>query len=156
VTGCAAVFKGSKQDVRFVADPERSDVRVDGRYVGATPVTGHFDRDRGHNVAISKPGYKPASVQLRKQSDTPWFFWDIATCVIPVTLCIPVVVDAISGAWYSFDEEYAVKLDPEAPSAAPALASPPAALPSPSPVSATLPQAPPPPDSAAPVGQSDK
>jgi hypothetical protein len=118
-TGCAAVFKGSKQEVRFTADPERSDVRVDGRYLGATPAVGRIDRDRPQNVNVRKDGFKPQQVQLRKQADVPWFLWDIATCVVPVTLCIPVLVDAISGAWYSFDDEYAVKLDPEAPPPAP-------------------------------------
>jgi hypothetical protein len=124
-TGCAAVFKGSKQEVRFVADPERSDVRVDGRYLGPTPAVGRVDRDRPQNVSVSKAGFKPQQVQLRKQADVPWFLWDIATCVVPVTLCIPVLVDAISGAWFSFDDEYAVKLDPEPP---PAPRPPPAAV----------------------------
>lgn len=123
-TGCAAVFKGSKQDVHFTADPERSDVRVDGRYAGATPTTASLDRDRPQNVTVSKEGYTPQQVQVRKKADTAWFFWDIATCVVPVTLCIPVLVDAISGAWYSFDGEYAVKLDKASPAPQPKAAEP--------------------------------
>jgi hypothetical protein len=41
------------------------------------------------------------------------------TCVIPVLLCIPVLVDALSGAWMTLDDEYRVKLD-RLPAAAPA------------------------------------
>lgn len=152
-TGCAAVFKGSKQEVRFSADPQGSDVRADGRYLGPTPTVARIDRDRPQNVSVSKQGYKPQQVQLRKQADTPWFFWDIATCVVPVTLCIPVLVDAISGAWYSFDDEYAVKLDPElvpvaGPPATPLQEPPavtrPAASPAPAAVPSGEPGSPPP------------
>lgn len=128
-TGCAAVFKGSKQEVRFVAIPGESDVRIDGQFKGATPTTAELDRDRSQNVVVSKDGFKEQSVQVRKHNDTPWFFWDIGTCVIPITLCIPVLVDAISGAWYSFDDEYRVKLEPlpvAVRPAVPAVALPPA------------------------------
>lgn len=111
-TGCAAVFKGSKQTVRIDAVPEGSDVRADGRYLGAAPVDAEIDRDRSQNVRVTKDGFVEQHVQLRKKADTPWFFWDIATCVVPITLCIPVLVDAISGAWYSYDDVYRVKLDP--------------------------------------------
>lgn len=135
--GCAAVFKGSKQDVKFVAVPEGADVRVDNRYVGSTPVSGEMDRNQSTNIVVSKDGFKEQYVQLRRHPDTPWWFWDIGTCVIPVTLCIPVLVDAISGAWFSLDEEVRVKLDPlpmkPTPAAPPPV--PPNPFPSPAPAS---------------------
>lgn len=111
-TGCAAVFKGGKQDVTFEGIPQGSDVKIDGAFAGATPTTAEIDRDRPPNIVVSKPGYKEQYVRLVKKADTPWFFWDIATCVIPITLCIPVLVDGISGAWYSYEDVYRVKLDP--------------------------------------------
>ncbi len=130
-SGCAAIFKGSKQTVRFEAIPGESDVRSDGRFLGETPTEAKIDRDRPPNVAVSKDGFKEQHVQLQKKADTPWFFWDIATCVIPVTLCIPVLVDAISGAWYSYDDVYVVKLDPlpYTPTATPRPGSAPTAAP---------------------------
>jgi hypothetical protein len=122
-TGCAAVFKGGRQDVTFRALPEGADVSQDGRYLGAAPTTASIDRDRPPNITVSAPGHADGHVYLQKKADTPWFFWDIATCVVPVTLCIPVLVDAISGAWYSYEDSVTVKLAPlpaHAPSAAPA------------------------------------
>jgi hypothetical protein len=113
LTGCAAVFKGGKQDVIFHGAPAGADVKVDGAYAGSLPeATAKVDRDRPPNIVISAQGYKEQYVHLQKKPDTPWWFWDIATCVVPVTLCIPALVDAISGAWYSYEDRYAVKLEP--------------------------------------------
>lgn len=53
-------------------------------------------------------------MHLDRSADVPWFFWDTATCVVPVLLCIPVLTDAISGAWWNYDDAYAVHLHPEA------------------------------------------
>lgn len=111
-SGCAAVFKGGHQDVAFEAVPVGADVRADGRFLGETPTHGEIDRSRPPNLVVSKPGYEPQHVSLTKKADTPWFFWDIATCAVPVMLCIPLLVDAISGAWYSYEDVYRVKLDP--------------------------------------------
>lgn len=111
--GCAAIFKGGKQDVVFHGAPEGADVKVDGAYAGSLPeATAKIDRDRPPNIVITAQGFKEQYVHLQKKPDTPWWFWDIATCVVPVTLCIPALVDAISGAWYSYEDRYAVKLEP--------------------------------------------
>ena len=112
-TGCAAVFKGGHQDVRFSGAPQGATVRVVGKYVGDLPTSASLDRDKPPNIQITSSGFQKQGVYLQKKADTPWFFWDIATCVVPVTLCIPVLVDAISGAWYSYDDDVRVKLEPE-------------------------------------------
>jgi hypothetical protein len=109
--GCAAVFKGSTAEVQFDAVPAGADVRVDGQYLGATPTQGELSRNQAQNVVVSKEGYVDQYVQVRRHPDTPWWFWDIGTCVIPVTLCIPLLVDAISGGWMSLDDNIRVKLD---------------------------------------------
>lgn len=107
------MFKGgSKQDVRFTGVPDGADVRVDGQWAGAMPTKAELSRGSAQNILVSKDGYKEQYVQIKRRPDVPWWFWDIITCVVPVTLCIPVVTDAISGAWYSLDDEVRVKLDP--------------------------------------------
>jgi hypothetical protein len=133
-TGCAFMFKGTKQDVRFESVPREADVRVDNQYMGATPTTVPVNRNQAANVLVSKDGFKEQYVQIHKHPDAPWWFWDIATCVVPVTLCIPVLFDAISGAWMSVDDDVRVKLEPlpiltrptQSPASAPPIASPPA------------------------------
>jgi hypothetical protein len=126
LSGCAAIFKGGKQEVIFHGAPDGADVKVDGAYAGSLPeATAKVDRDRPPNIVITASGFKEQYVHLQKKPDTPWWFWDIATCVVPVTLCIPALVDAISGAWYSYEDRYAVKLEP-LPVSAPPRAAPPA------------------------------
>lgn len=127
LSGCAAVFKGGKQEVVFHGAPQGADVKVDGAYAGSLPeAVAKVDRDRPPNIVITAEGFKEQYVHLQKKPDTPWWFWDIATCVVPVTLCIPALVDAISGAWYSYEDRYAVKLEPLPVSAPPPRATPPA------------------------------
>ena len=112
LSGCAAIFKGGKQEVRFVAVPERSDVRVDNQYVGETPTTARVDRNSSQNIKVSREGFSDQYVRVQRHPDTPWWVWDILTCAVPVLLCIPLGVDALSGAWFSLDDEVRVKLDP--------------------------------------------
>jgi hypothetical protein len=116
---CAAVFKGTRQEVHFDAVPEGADVRIDGQYAGATPVDVEVHRSSASNILVSKDGYREQYVPVQRHPDTPWWFWDIGTCVIPVTLCIPILVDAISGAWYSYEDNVRVKLEPLAVPTAP-------------------------------------
>ncbi len=123
-TGCAWMFKGSKQDVLFTGAPDGADVRVDGQYAGGMPTRTELSRGSAQNILVSKDGYKEQYVHLKRRPDVPWWFWDIITCVVPVTLCIPVVTDAISGAWYSLDDEVRVKLDPLPSAPAPARPAP--------------------------------
>jgi hypothetical protein len=138
LSGCAAVFKGSKQEVRFVAVPEGSDVRIDSQYAGETPTTAKVDRNTSQNIVVSKDGFANQYVKVQRHPDVPWWIWDIATCSVPILLCIPLAVDALSGAWFSLDEEVRVKLDP-LPMAAkpppPPASAPPAELPATTPPS---------------------
>lgn len=110
-SGCAAIFKGGHQDIDVVAIPDGSDVRLNGQFMGETPTKAKVDRNNAGNLVVSKDGYKEQYVTLQRHADTPWWIWDIATCVVPVMLCIPLGVDALSGAWFSYEEELRVKLD---------------------------------------------
>ncbi len=110
-TGCAWMFKGSKQEVEFISVPGEADVRLDARYLGATPTKAEIDRNASQNILVTKEGYADQHARVQRHPDTAWWFWDIGTCVVPVTLCIPLLVDAISGAWFSLDDDVRVKLD---------------------------------------------
>jgi hypothetical protein len=117
--GCATVFRGSTQPMRFTSEPNGVGVKVNNRNVGVTPIDVEVDRDRQPSIVLSKEGYGDGHVSLRKQLDTGWAVWDIGTCVIPITLCIPLLIDGFSGAWYSYDERYEVKLADPARGVAP-------------------------------------
>lgn len=133
LTGCAAVFKGSTQEVHFASVPGEADVRVDAQYVGATPTKAEINRNSSQNIVISKDGYTTQYVKVKRSPDAPWWVWDIATCAIPIMLCIPVLVDAITGAWFSLDDDVRVKLDADKaiPKPSPAVPAPPSPTPTP-------------------------
>ena len=111
-TGCGAAFKGSKAEVHFVSIPPGSDVRIDGQYAGETPTTARVSRNGSQSVTVSKEGFKDEHTTIKRSPDAAWWFWDIGSCVIPIALCIPLLVDALSGAWMTVDEDIRVKLDP--------------------------------------------
>jgi hypothetical protein len=119
LAGCAALFKGSHQTVQFESDPTGAKVENNGRWLGDTPASASVDRLGSMNIRVSKPGYAESSGVMGRRPDTPWLVFDVVTCVIPVLLCIPVLVDALSGAWMDVDDVYRVKLD-RPPVAAPA------------------------------------
>jgi len=119
-SGCAFLFKGAKQDVAFSSNPDGADVENNGSLLGKTDSTVGVPRSGTVNIRVSKDGYQERYVHLDRSADVPWFFWDTATCVVPVLLCIPVLTDAISGAWWNYDDEYTVNLHREPAATAPA------------------------------------
>jgi hypothetical protein len=124
-TGCAYMFRGSRQAVAIDSSVKGADVRNEGQFLGAAPLRTELDRDRDQNLQISKEGFVATQLHVRRRPSTGWFFWDIATCVIPITLCIPVLADGISGAWFDFEDSYAVKLEPAPPPGRPQATTPP-------------------------------
>jgi hypothetical protein len=110
--GCAAVFKGRDQSVQFVSSPSGATVESNGRYLGDTPTSARMDRLGGLAIKMSRTNYVTSYGTLRRRPDAGWFVVDIATCVIPVLLCVPLLVDALSGSLMDLDEAYRVKLEP--------------------------------------------
>lgn len=110
LNGCAYMFNGGRQDVSFDVNPSDADIRNNGKFVGTGTATTSIDRNTPQNMTVSAPGYDDTHVYLPKKMNAAWMFWDIGTCVFPITLCIPVLVDAVSGAWNGYEDHYAVKL----------------------------------------------
>jgi hypothetical protein len=108
------MFNGGQESVRLESIPPGADVSyTNGQYVGQTPADATLSRASLNNsVVFKKDGYEDAHVSVEHRPEAGWFVWDIATCVIPVTLCVPLVVDAFSGGWFGIDERYTVKLTP--------------------------------------------
>jgi hypothetical protein len=140
--GCAAVFRDSKVRVHVDSDPSGAEIVYDERAIGRTPSDPELERSSSTALRITKPGYQDHRGAVHKHLNAGWAVADVATCVIPIALCIPLLVDAISGAWMDLDEDYRVRLDPLAPSALAPGAPPAASVPPPLP--SGTPTAPPP------------
>ncbi len=98
-TGCAAVFRPNHQEVKIVSTPPDADVTSNGQAVGKTPATMDVKRRGVTPIKIVKAGYEDNIGVIQKKANAGWLTFDILTCALPVLLCIPLIVDAASGAW---------------------------------------------------------
>jgi hypothetical protein len=112
LTGCAAVFRDSHPKVRIDSEPNGAEARVRDTDPKPTPTEVEVDRSGTTDVVVSKPGYQESRGIIKKRINGGWIALDIVDCVIPVTLCIPLLVDAITGAWNDVQKEYHAKLEP--------------------------------------------
>jgi hypothetical protein len=111
-TGCAAVFRDSRPRVHFESDPQGADTRINDMQQQPTPVDVEIERSGSTSVVMRKAGYQDHRATVKKKLNPGWLTVDILDCVIPVALCIPLLVDAISGAWYDVPKSYMAKLEP--------------------------------------------
>ncbi len=112
--GCATVFRNSAPTVKVETDPPGAEVDSAS---GKTPTTIQATRSSTTNVSVKKDGYAPYYGAVKRSLNPGWAIWDIGTCVIPITLCVPVLIDAISGAWFDVEDTHRVHLDRAAPGA---------------------------------------
>lgn len=94
LTGCATIISGSKQEMQFNSTPNNATVFIDGKEMGKTPFTTKLTRKDTHTVQIKLEGYKPYSVELKKQFNE-WYIGNILFGGI-----IGLVIDPITGALY--------------------------------------------------------
>lgn len=113
LSGCAAAFRSGKSPVVMASDPSGAEVRINnGQPKGVTPTEVQVYRNGTAAVSISKPGYEEHRGIVKKSLNPGWLAVDIVTCVFPVALCIPLLVDAVTGAWNDVTPEYSARLQP--------------------------------------------
>jgi hypothetical protein len=117
LTGCAAVFRESHPKVRIDSDPAGAEARVRDADPKATPTEVEVPRSGTSDIVIRKQGYEDHRGVIKKRANGAWIAIDVVTCIF--TLCIPLIVDAATGAWTDVQKEYHAKLEP-ASSAPPA------------------------------------
>lgn len=140
LSGCAAAFRDSQALVHFETDPQGADLEIKGQGGRKSPVDVDVSRGGTTPVKATKPGFKDSHGVVKKKLNAAWVTVDIITC--PITLCFPLVVDAISGALNDVAAEYKVKLEPGVGSAP----LPPTSAATPPPPVVTPPTGGPPPD----------
>lgn len=110
--GCAAVFRGTKDTVSIESNPPGAEAKNGPRKLGNTPAQVEVERNGTTQVTLTKNGYEDHVGLVKKSINPAWVTLDIATCVIPVCACIPLIIDAITGAWYDVDERYTATMKP--------------------------------------------
>jgi hypothetical protein len=109
--GCAAMFRGSKAPVRVESDPPGARVAAK-EGAGPTPVELPVARSGITELHVTMPGFEENHGLVRKRVNGWWLTADLATCIVPVLLCVPLFADAISGAWFDVDPKYKAHLVP--------------------------------------------
>ncbi|MBX3208975.1 MAG: PEGA domain-containing protein [Labilithrix sp.] len=110
--GCAAVFRGTKDKVNVESTPPGAEATRAGRTLGVTPMQIEVERSGLTQVTLTKSGFEDHNGVVKKQMNPAWLTLDILTCVFPVALCIPIIVDALTGAWYDVDHRYVATMKP--------------------------------------------
>lgn len=103
---CAAVFRGTKDTVVVESDPTGAEASKGPRKLGPTPTKLEVQRNSVTQLTLTKDGYDDHIGVVKRRINPGWLTVDIATCVFPVLLCIPILVDALTGAWYDVERKY--------------------------------------------------
>lgn len=112
VTGCATVFNGTTERISVNSTVQDAEITINGSFKGKTPAIIDVDRQVGNDVAqVKKEGYNQGSFQVKKTISPGWLIWDLGTCIFPITLCIPLVIDGITGSWMNVETSYVVLLN---------------------------------------------
>lgn len=96
--GCATLFAGTPE-VSMATNPTAAEVYVDGEYVGDTPLSLELDPKKVKSITFRADGYQDLTVPLNRKVGAGWVVLDILGGVLPV------VVDAATGKWTSFEED---------------------------------------------------
>ncbi len=102
LSGCASIFKGTRQDLTFESNPEGAKVYLDGKLMGVTPFTMPVKKAKYTTLRVEKEGYITVERDLKRTYDFVALldvFWDCST------------TDAISGAAFPYkDNSYYFEL----------------------------------------------
>ncbi|MGB2868275.1 MAG: PEGA domain-containing protein [Bacteroidota bacterium] len=99
-SGCATIMNGTYQDIEVASLPSNAKVLVDGKGVGATPLTVKLKRGTDHLLRIELAGYQPAELTITKRSSG----WVWAALFVPWGT-IGLSIDFLNGAIYTLTVE---------------------------------------------------
>lgn len=97
--GCATLFNDKEPAVSLMSEPPAAQIYVNGAYMGDTPAAIELKTDKDYTIEFRKEGYKTKSYFLNNKVGAGWIILDVLGGFWPI------VIDAISGAWYEFSEE---------------------------------------------------
>lgn len=99
--GCASIFKGVNEEVNINSEPNGANIYVNGQMLGKTPLQIRLPTKNTHYIEFVKEGYEKKTFILTSSIGAHWIILDILSGLIPI------IIDAATGSWYSFDNNYA-------------------------------------------------
>ena len=100
LSGCATLFNEKEPAVSFMSDPSAAKVYVNGANMGETPCAIKLKTNKEYTIEFRKDGYQTKTYFLTNEVGAVWIVLDILAGFVPI------IVDAATGAWYDFSEEY--------------------------------------------------
>ncbi len=100
LSNCATIFKGEYRDVRINSEPDDTQVYVNGEFQGRTPLKLELRPNESYTIEFRRKGYKTEVRQIKNKIGVGWIVLDVIFGVVPV------LIDALTGAWYEFDQRY--------------------------------------------------
>lgn len=98
--GCATIFNGSTESVAISSEPSGAKVYINGVYMGEAPVQIQLKTNKSYTVEFRKDGFGSRTVLINNSVGIGWVILDAIFGLIPI------VVDAATGSWYGFDNDF--------------------------------------------------
>lgn len=100
LSGCATIFKGEYTDVSIQSEPDGTRVFINGEYYGQTPLRLELKTNQSYTIEFKRDGFKTQVRHIKNKIGVGWVVLDIVCGLYPV------VIDALTGAWYNLDQKY--------------------------------------------------
>jgi hypothetical protein len=100
ISNCATIFKGDHRDVKIHSEPRGAEVYINGEYYGRTPLRLHLKSSQSYVIEYRMMGFRPVTRHINNKIGAGWVILDVVAGLVPV------VVDALTGAWYDLDQKY--------------------------------------------------
>ena len=99
LTSCATLFKGTTENVDMQSTPVQADVYVNSQLMGKTPLQLKLATKKEYVIEFRAEGYQPRTYHINNRVGAGWIILDVLGGLVPV------IIDAATGAWYSFDQD---------------------------------------------------
>ena len=97
--GCATILKGTSQDMFLVSEPSHAEVYINGHLRGSTPLELELECDKTYVIEFRMDGYETQTFNISNSVGAGWVILDVVCGLVPV------IVDAVTGAWYTLDQD---------------------------------------------------
>ena len=98
-SSCALMLTSGTGKVDISSKPDGAEVFINGISYGRTPVRVLLKTKREYEVTFKKEGYKPITKRITNKVGAGWVILDVLFGLVPV------IADAVTGAWYKFDQK---------------------------------------------------
>jgi hypothetical protein len=106
LSSCSTIFNGSRQNITIKAQPDNSEIYVNGGKIGTGTATPNLKRNKNHTITVKSDGYKSETLILEKHTQAGFIILDVLGCFVYGIGFIPLIVDGATGSWHKFEQDF--------------------------------------------------